>query len=106
MLSLCLILVTPALFFAQDQDYVAPDHRPRAFTHVSVIDMTGGPVQPDMTVIVSGNGITGLGKTATVAIPKGTEVTDARGKFMIPGLWDMHQHTFMRKSKLLPLYSL
>jgi imidazolonepropionase-like amidohydrolase len=104
LVSLCLVLVTPALFFAQGN--LATDQRPLAFTHVSVIDTTGGPLQPDMTVIVSGNRITALGKTGNLAIPKAAQVTDAKGKFMIPGLWDMHQHTFMRKTKLLPLYSL
>jgi hypothetical protein len=102
--SLCLVLVSPASVFAQVSQ--PADQRPLAFTHVSVIDATGGPLQPDMTVIVSGNRITALGKTGSVAVPKDTLMTDATGRFMIPGLWDMHQHTFMRKTKLLPLYSL
>jgi hypothetical protein len=104
LVSLFLLLVTPALFFAQGN--LATAQRPLAFTHVSVIDTTGGPLQPDMTIIVSGNRITALGKTGSVPIPKDAQVTDTKGKFMIPGLWDMHQHTFMRKTKLLPLYSL
>jgi hypothetical protein len=102
--SFFLVLVTPALFFAQGT--AATDQRPLAFTHVSVIDATGGPLQPDMTVIVSRNRVTALGKAGRAAIPRGTLVTNATGKFMIPGLWDMHQHTFMRKNKVLPLYSL
>lgn len=101
---LIVLLVTPASFFAQGNR--APDQRPLVFTHVSVIDTTGGPLQPDMTLIVSGNHITAMGKSGSVPIPKAAQVTDAKGKFMIPGMWDMHQHTFMRKSKLLPLYSL
>src|SRR5437879_5623488 len=102
--SLCLVLVTPALLLAQGT--VATDQKPLAFTHVSVIDATGGPLQPDMTVVVSGNRITTLGKAGSVAIPRGALMNNAAGKFMVPGLWDMHQHTFMRKNKVLPLYSL
>ena len=51
--SLLFIFGLSTLGFAQE----APptDQRPLAFTHVSVIDTTGGPVQPDMTVIVSGH---------------------------------------------------
>src|SRR5450759_2096019 len=100
--SLLFIFGLSTLGFAQE----APptDRRPLAFTHVSVIDTTGGPVQPDMTVIVSGNHVTALGKTGSVPIPKAAQVTDAKGKFMIPGLCDMHQHLFMRKNKILPLY--
>jgi Amidohydrolase family len=104
LVSLCLVLVSPASFLAQGNQAI--DQRPLAFTHVSVIDATGGPVQPDMAVIVAGHRITALGKSGSVAIPRNALVTDARGRFMIPGLWDMHQHTFMRKTKLLPLYSL
>ncbi|HET6668610.1 MAG TPA: amidohydrolase family protein [Pyrinomonadaceae bacterium] len=62
------------------------------FTHVNVIDVRGGPVQPDMTVVISGNSITALGKTKSVRLPKGAQVVDATGKFLIPGLWDMHVH--------------
>jgi imidazolonepropionase-like amidohydrolase len=51
---------------------------------VSVIEATGGPLQPDVAVIVSGNRITALGNTGNVAIPRSALVTDARGRFMIP----------------------
>jgi imidazolonepropionase-like amidohydrolase len=64
-----------------------------AFTHVNVIDATGTPAQPDMTVIVRGQHITAVGKSAQVKIPAGARVVDARGKYLIPGLWDMHVHT-------------
>jgi len=104
LVSLCLVLVIPALLLAQGT--VATDQKPLVFTHVTVIDATGGPLQPDMTVVVSGNRITALGKAGSVAIPRGALMNNAAGKFMIPGLWDMHQHTFMRKNKVLPLYSL
>jgi len=103
LVSLCLVLVAQGSFA---QDTLSVDQRPLAFTHVTVIDATGSPAQPDMTVVVSANRITALGKTGSVAVPKNALITDAKGRFMIPGLWDMHQHTFMRKNKLLPLLSL
>jgi predicted amidohydrolase len=71
-----------------------------------VIDATGAPAQPDMTVVVSENHITALGKSNEVAVPTDALVTDASGKFVIPGLWDMHSHVFMRKNKMLPLLTL
>ncbi len=64
-----------------------------AFTHVNVVDATGSPVQPDMTVIVIGKRIADLGKFGQVQIPNGAQIVDASGKFLIPGLWDMHVHT-------------
>lgn len=102
---LSVVLLSPTVLLAQES--LAPaDQRPVIFTHVSVIDATGQPAQPDMTVVVTGNRITALGKTGSVAVPQNARVTDATGKFMIPGLWDMHQHPFLRKNKQLPLLSL
>lgn len=81
----------PAALFAQAQ---APtDQRPLAITHVSVIDATGSPVQPDMTVLIQGNRIARMGKANSVHPPKDAMFLDGRGKFLIPGLWDMHVHT-------------
>jgi imidazolonepropionase-like amidohydrolase len=61
-------------------------------THVTVIDATGTPAQPNMTVIISGGRITALGPAAKVVVPAGARAIDATGKFLIPGLWDMHIH--------------
>jgi imidazolonepropionase-like amidohydrolase len=66
--------------------------RPLVFTHVTVIDATGKPAQPDMTVVMTGERITALGRTGRIKIPQGAEVVDASGKFLIPGLCDMHIH--------------
>jgi predicted amidohydrolase YtcJ len=63
-----------------------------ALTHVTVIDVTGGRAQEDMTVVVSDNLIMALGPTPHIAVPQGARVIDGRGKYIIPGLWDMHVH--------------
>lgn len=65
---------------------------PFAFTHVTVIDMTGAGPREDMTVVVRGNRIEALGPSDSVRVPEGTLVLNAAGKFLIPGLWDMHVH--------------
>jgi len=78
--------------------------RPLAFTHVTVVDATGAGPQAEMTVVVSGNRITALGKTSKVKIPKGAQVVNARGKFLIPGLWDMHVHLGMCGEACLPTF--
>ncbi len=62
------------------------------FDHVTVIDATGALPQPDMTVVITGNRITALDSTGKVKIPNEAQVVDATGKFLIPGLWDMHTH--------------
>ena len=100
LLSLVFLSFTPAIA----QQGLPSDQRPLAFTHVNVIDATGAPAQPDMTVVISGNHITAIGKAAQVAVPPNALVTNAQRKFMIPGLWDMHTHAFIRSRKAFPLY--
>jgi imidazolonepropionase-like amidohydrolase len=70
----------------------AAQDRPLALTHVTVIDATGQAPPSDMTVVITGEHITTIGKTPRVKIPPGAEVVDASGKFLIPGLWDSHIH--------------
>jgi dihydroorotase-like cyclic amidohydrolase len=66
--------------------------RPLVFRNVTIIDMTGALLKPDMTVVISGGRILDVGKTQEVRFPKNARVVDATGKFLIPGLWDMHWH--------------
>jgi hypothetical protein len=63
-----------------------------AITHVTVIDMTGAPPAPDQTVLIDKGKIVALGSANSVSIPDGARTLDARGKFLIPGLSDMHLH--------------
>ena len=65
---------------------------PVVFTNVTVIDATGTPAQPGMTVVLTQDRVSALGETGTVAIPSGAHVFEAAGHFLIPGLWDMHTH--------------
>jgi hypothetical protein len=66
-----------------------------AITHVSVIDVASGATRADNTVLVTGNRISYAGPAASASIPSGATVIDGRGKFLIPGLWDMHVHAFV-----------
>jgi imidazolonepropionase-like amidohydrolase len=67
-----------------------------AISDVTVIDATGAPAKPNMTVIITGDSITQIAKTGELAIPKNAQVIDGAGKFLIPGLWDMHVHTVLK----------
>ena len=66
--------------------------KPLVLTHVTLIDMTGSPPSADTTVVITGDRISNIGKSGAVRIPKDATVIDASGKFLIPGLWDMHVH--------------
>ena len=67
---------------------------PLAITHVTVIDVAAGASRPERTVVIEGDRIRDVGPAEGAAIPKGARVVDGSGKFLIPGLWDMHIHTF------------
>jgi amidohydrolase family protein len=76
--------------------------KPLAFTHVVVIDATGSPELPDRTVVISKGHIAAIGETGKIRVPLDADVVDATGKFLIPGLWDMHVHWYDRD--YLPLF--
>jgi imidazolonepropionase-like amidohydrolase len=63
-----------------------------AIQHVTVIDATGRPAQPDMTVVVERDRIAAIVPSKKAKIPKNAQTLDGSGKFLIPGLWDMHVH--------------
>jgi imidazolonepropionase-like amidohydrolase len=61
-----------------------------AIEHVTLIDGTGRAPQADMTVQVDGDHIVSV-QSSAVAAPRGRRI-DGRGKFLIPGLMDVHIH--------------
>jgi imidazolonepropionase-like amidohydrolase len=63
-----------------------------ALVRVTIIDLSGAPPARDMTVVVAGGRIAAVGRRNRVRVPKGARLIDASGKFLIPGLWDMHAH--------------
>jgi hypothetical protein len=63
-----------------------------AITHVTVIDATGSAPQADMTVVIADQHIAAVGPSKTINVPRNAEILDATGKFLIPGLVDMHVH--------------
>ena len=63
-----------------------------ALAHATVVDVENGRLIADQTVLITGNRITAVGPSRSVAVPSGARVIDARGKYLIPGLWDMHAH--------------
>ncbi len=65
-----------------------------AFIDVSIVPMDEERVLANYTVLIRGGRIVEMGPVANIRIPKGAVEIDARGKFLIPGLADMHAHLF------------
>ena len=87
------------------QAVVAPDTQALVFTHVSVVDGRSSAPADDRTVVVRGRRIVAVGPAASTRLPRGATVVNARGKFLVPGLWDMHVHTVVPGGRdVLALY--
>lgn len=63
-----------------------------AFTNVNVIPMDSERVIADQTVIVRDGRITAVGPAASTAVPAGATTIDGTGRFLMPGLAEMHGH--------------
>lgn len=74
--------------------YVEIDDQTVALVGVRVIDGTGAPGQDGRTVLISGNRITAVGPSASVAIPAGARVLQLEGHTVIPGYVMVHEHMF------------
>jgi imidazolonepropionase-like amidohydrolase len=61
-----------------------------AIAHVSVLSMVNDRVARDQTILIAGARIAAIGRG--LRIPPGVPRLDGRGRFAIPGLWDMHVH--------------
>jgi imidazolonepropionase-like amidohydrolase len=61
-----------------------------AITDVTVIDVGTGRLRNGVTVVAQGDRIVGIGPRVT--IPRDATRVNGKGKFLIPGLWDMHTH--------------
>lgn len=59
-----------------------------------LIDGYGGPPLEDSVILISGNRISAVGRRGALAVPPDARVVDARGKSVLPGLWEAHGHLF------------
>jgi imidazolonepropionase-like amidohydrolase len=76
--------------------------RPLAISGVTVIDPHEGTAVSGVTVVVRAGRITSIG-TDTV-IPRNSTKIDGRGKFLMPGLWDMHVHLGFARASAFPAF--
>ena len=82
------VALAPSLTVAQGatQDPVT------AFVDVNVIPLDRNRVAERQTVVVRGDRIVAFGPVASTAVPAGATRIDGRGKYLVPGLAEMHAH--------------
>ncbi len=66
--------------------------RATAIVGASVVNLDGGSALQDAVVIIEGDRITAVGPAATTPVPPGAEIIRATGKWISPGLMNMHTH--------------
>lgn len=91
------ILCVTLLILGMSGAHAARDDSPRdvtAFVHVTVVPMDRERLLEDWTVIVADGRIRELGPSSAIAIPEHGVVIDGRGRYLMPGLADMHAHTW------------
>src|SRR5215207_9611153 len=64
-----------------------------AIRDVTVVDVIGGLLRADQTVLLAGNRIVAVGPAKEVRIPDDADLIDGAAGYLIPGLWDMHGHS-------------
>jgi imidazolonepropionase-like amidohydrolase len=68
--------------------------RPVAIRNARLFDAVTRSVIEGTTVVVRDSTIVAVGRDAAVRVPSNAEVIDARGRMLLPGLWDMHSHDY------------
>ena len=66
--------------------------QPVAIVDVALVPLDSARTLPHQTVVVDGDRIVAVGPADAVAVPDGARVVDGRGRFLMPGLADMHLH--------------
>ena len=81
--------VTPAV-----APYVSVNAPVVALTHVRLVDGTATAAREDQTVVIRGSRIEAVGPAASTPAPQGAMVVDLTGHTLIPGLVQLHEHTY------------
>jgi imidazolonepropionase-like amidohydrolase len=63
-----------------------------AITRVSMVDVEGGRLLEDQTILVRDGRIASVGPAEQTTVPAGARIVDGSGRYLIPGLADMHVH--------------
>jgi hypothetical protein len=95
-LPLAVALIAFAIGVAVPLKEFAPhqgEARPIVIDDISIVDLRTGVARPDQTIVVTGGRIAYAGVTAGAPVHANARRVAGKGKYAMPGLWDMHVHT-------------
>jgi hypothetical protein len=102
LLVLLIIIFTVGVIWPLQTPKVNERASQTLITHVSVVNVETGEILPDQNILLSADEIVAVGAGVTA---EGVRVVNAQGQFAIPGLFDMHAHSFkMAPSLTHPLF--
>jgi imidazolonepropionase-like amidohydrolase len=84
--------VASAVFGALPSFAQQSSMKPIMIRDVTIIDCAGHAPRPGMSLLISDEHIAVIGPATRVKSPANAEILDGRGKYLIPGLWNMHVH--------------
>ncbi len=93
--------VAPALFA---QEAAAAGTDVVVVLGATVVDGTDAPARPNSAVVLVGDRIAWVGPAAELPHRAGARIVDGRGRYLIPGLWDMHAHGIDYEKLWPPLF--
>lgn len=106
-----IVLSTVPLLLALAPVALAAEQADLIIRHATVVDVEHATTHADQAVVVRGNDIVAVGEDRVIATQwNASRRIDGKGRFLIPGLWDMHVHfgggpELIEENKaLLPLY--
>lgn len=65
---------------------------PTLVDHVLMFDSVAGRYRPDRAVLIAEGKVVAVAAAGSIKAPAGATVIDGKGKTLLPGLWDSHQH--------------
>jgi imidazolonepropionase-like amidohydrolase len=100
------VILIPILIFALISSGCTSSQRTKAanifaFVNVALVPMDSERVLENQTVIIRDGLITEIGLVSETTIPEGATQIDGRGKYLMPGLADMHTHIETKEEVLM-----
>lgn len=87
------ILFTTAVIWPLPKISVPDSRESILLKSINIVDVNSGEIIPDMDILIQKNRISDIDSSGQVLAPHSTLVIDGSGKFLMPGLWDMHTHS-------------
>jgi adenine deaminase len=92
-IGVLLIIITAAILWPMPAIEAPEKHAKTLITSIDIIDVKTGEVLRNRDVLIEGNLIKSIDISGILKVPKTAFVINGEGKYMIPGLWDMHTHS-------------